>query len=406
MFVIKDSYQRVPIKVWLDSADDLESGAYEQAMNLANLPFIHSHVALMPDTHSGYGMPIGGVIATEGVVIVNAVGKDIGCGMIFCQTDIKVRNIDKSQIEHLVGQIMRNIPTGFNHHKEQQESRVLNAEMNRLTQKFADKGLTKTEKIIYDEINRAYFQIGTLGGGNHFIELQEDDKGFLCIMIHSGSRNFGYQIANHFDKIAKELNEKWYSQVPLKYELAFLPTDSQEGQDYIRYMNLALDFAKENREKMLNVVQQEIFNIIPKVEFYNSLNVHHNYASLEHHFGKNVWVHRKGAVRVKEGELGIIPSAMGGYSYIVKGKGNKDTFNSCNHGAGRKMSRTKAEETFTTQEVMEDLNEKGVILGKVNRNKVADECIWAYKDIDKVMENARDMVEVVNRVKTIAVIKG
>lgn len=329
------------------------------------------------------------------------------CGMGFVETNIKADDLTEQQYKALVGQIMRNIPTGFGHHRIRQESKVLDRESKRLMEQQIENGkLTQVEEMVYNEVERGYFQLGTLGGGNHFIELQKDDEGYLCVMLHSGSRNFGYKIAKYFNDLAQELNKKWYSTVPSDHDLAFLPMNTQEGKDYVRYMNLALDFAEENRSKMLEVVMREIQKVVPSVVFGDTVNAHHNYASMENHFGSNVWVHRKGAIRVREGEIGIIPSAMGGYSYIVKGKGNPESFHTCSHGAGRKMGRKQAERTFTTQEVMEDLKERGVILGKHNKEKVADECIWAYKDIDYVIENELDLIEVVKRVKTIAVIKG
>lgn len=400
--------QGKPIKIWLQNIEDLEEGALQQAINVSNLPFIHKHIALMPDTHQGYGVPIGCVLATKGVVIPNAVGVDIGCGMAFVETNIHKSELTREQLEHLVGQIMRNVPTGFNKHKERQDSVVLDTEFARVEKlPIHLRPLTEIEELVVRELKNGYYQVGTLGGGNHFIEIQEDENGYLCIMLHSGSRHLGYAIANHFNKLAESLNETWHSKVPSSYELAFLPTNTEEGQQYIHYMNLALDFAMENRQKMLDVVKRELVKVYGgEIEFANEVNAHHNYASLENHFGQNVWVHRKGAIQVREGQLGIIPSAMGGYSYVVRGKGNAESFHSASHGAGRKMSRKKASEQFTSQETIEDLNSKGVILGKTNKSDVADESIWAYKSIDDVLANEEDLVEVVKELKTVCVIKG
>ena len=411
MFVIYEKgMQRVPIKVWLKGKDDLEQGAYEQAVNLSNLPFLHKWVCLMPDVHSGYGMPIGGVIATKNVVIPNAVGLDQGCGMCFSYTSIPVEILKNTQtgsgtlIQDIVGSIMRAIPVGFQHHKEPQRSAVLD---DALKENFYYDNLE-----LRNEIEKGYYQIGTLGGGNHFIELQEDEQGYLGIMIHSGSRNFGYKIARYFNNIAKELNEKWYSEVPLENDLAFLPIDTDEGQSYIGWMDLALDFAAENRQVMMDRVRNIVFDAVKKytdlrhIEVDIEVNAHHNYAAIEHHYGKNVWVHRKGAIRVRKDELGIIPGAMGSYSYIVKGKGNPESFCSCSHGAGRKMSRKKAREEITTQQMMEDLKFQEVVLGVKDKSNITDESRFAYKNIDEVIGNEADLIEPIMKLKTVAVVKG
>lgn len=404
MFVIyNDKHQIKPIKVWLEDFAQIEADCLQQALNLSNLPFIHKHVALMPDTHSGYGMPIGGVIAAEGVIIPNAVGVDIGCGMCFVETNIHKDEFRDDDLNNLVGQIMRNIPTGFTHHKQIKECEALDSFCR---DKDLSSDLAIRYKDLFKEVARGYYQIGTLGGGNHFIELQEDEDGFVGIMLHSGSRNFGLKIARHFNEVAKGLNEKWHSDVPRKFDLAFLPTGSPEGQDYIKWMSLALDFAKENRQKMLEVVKNEMEKKKPHIVFNNELNAHHNYACLENHYNKNVWVHRKGAIRAREGEMGIIPGAMGSFSYIVKGKGNPESFHSCSHGAGRKMSRKKANEEFSVESTIKDLKEQGVILGKAKKGDVGEESRFAYKDIYFVIGNELDLIEPVKKLRTIAVIKG
>ena len=404
MFVIyNEKLQLKPIKVWLEDSALIEPECLQQGLNLSNLPFLHKHVALMPDTHSGYGMPIGGVIAAEGVIIPNAVGVDIGCGMSFVQTSIHKEEFKEDDLNNLVGQIMRNIPTGFNHHKKFQECKTLDefCRDNDLSSHLQIK-----YKDLFKEIERGYYQIGTLGGGNHFIELQEDQEGFVCIMLHSGSRNFGLKIAKHFNGLAKVFNEEWYTMVPKKYDLAFLPTSSAEGKDYIKWMSLALDFAQENRQKMLEIVKDEVCRRKPQITFSNELNAHHNYAAFENHYGKDVWVHRKGAISAREGEMGIIPGAMGSYSYIVKGKGNPESFHSCSHGAGRKMSRKKANEEFSVESTIRDLKELGVILGKAKKGDVGEESRFAYKDIEAVISNELDLVEPVKKLKTLVVIKG
>jgi len=395
MLVTKPTGVHVPIKMWLD---DIEDVAMAQAVNLATLPFVFKHVALMPDCHLGYGMPIGGVLATKDVIIPNGTGVDISCGVAYAETNIHRGSLTPQDYKELVGNIMRGIPTGFNHHKTVQPCKALD-----------DVGAffgAKDWPELHPEVAKSYFQVGTLGGGNHFIELQEDEHGMLSIMLHSGSRNLGYQIAKYFNELAKSLNGKWFSSVPKEAELAFLPVDSAEGQGYIMWMNLAMTFARESRQRMLDVVKALLLAKVPAVEFTNELNVHHNYATLENHFGENVWVHRKGAIRARAGELGIIPGAMGSYSYIVEGLGNKDSFQSCSHGAGRRMGRKEATRQFTVEQTMVDLKAKGVVLGKAGKGSVTEECVWAYKDIDAVIASQLDLIKPLKKLKTVVVVKG
>ena len=351
MFTIYDeTRQRVPIKVWLESKDQLEEQCLQQALNLSNLPFVHKWVALMPDTHSGYGMPIGGVIGTIDTIIPNAVGVDIGCGVAFVDTNIRVTSISKGKYKKIVAQIMNRIPTGFDHHRIKQQCSVLDRAS--IAKAF------KENRELYDEIERGYYQVGTLGGGNHFIELQEDEHGMLGIMVHSGSRNFGFKIANYYNRVAKRLNRKWGNKIPRHYDLAYLPTDSPEGREYIMWMDLALDFAKANRNKMMETVQDVLYKNIDDIEFGDEINAHHNYASYEKHYGKDIWIHRKGAIYAGEDVLGIIPGAMGSYSYIVKGLGNLESFKSCSHGAGREMSRRAAKREYPVEHVVKILRIK------------------------------------------------
>lgn len=411
MFVICEEEKTAkPIKIWVKDRESVEESCIEQAYNLSNLPFIHKWVALMPDTHTGMGMPIGGVIAAKDVIIPHAVGSDIGCGMIFVETNIDaelLRTVETGNgilMQAIIGSIQRSVPVGRAHHNKMQSSKVINEAM---------KNIEKYMKAptLVPQIEDAYYQIGTLGGGNHFIEFQEDEEGKVGIMIHTGSRHLGKEIGDYFNQIAKELNEKWYSSVPESYNLAFLPAKSDEGRLYLEYMNLALDFAEENREKILEAVMKEVTTLLKKhcdldVTYTNKLNVHHNYAAMEIHYGRNVWIHRKGAIRAGAGERGIIPGSMGSYSYIVEGKGNAESFESCSHGAGRVYSRTKAKELYSVEKVMCDLKEQAVILGKNNKKDVAEECRFAYKNIDEVIENQLDLITPIKKLKTIGVIKG
>ncbi len=410
MFVHNREDLRRPIKIWLGGREDIDENCLEQAEHLAQLPFIHKWVALMPDTHAGKGMPIGGVIATKGVIIPNAVGVDIGCGMNFVDTNIKLEDIKDIQtgsgslVQNIISGFMRSIPVNTARHKEMQDSPMLDRAKEEWDKYEANEELLPL-------IEDGYYQVGTLGGGNHFLELQVDDEGYLCLMIHSGSRHLGKAICDLFHKKAAELNEKYYSAVPSEWRLAFLPVDSAEGKQYINWMNLAMDYAFENRKAMMDKAS-EIFKVLvekytgKEVIFGEQINCHHNYATIENHFGENVWVHRKGANRARVGDMAVIPGAMGSYSYVVEGKGNPDSFCSSSHGAGRAYSRTGAKNAFTVEQVMLDLKAEGVVLGKASKNDVAEECRFAYKDIDVVMENQKDLVNAVRRLKTVGVLKG
>jgi len=320
------------------------------------------------------------------------------CGVIFIETNLHKNDISIDQYKNIVGNIMRNIPQGFDHHKTKQQCIILD--------EFQKQNLKNQPQELINEIQSGYYQVGTLGSGNHFIELQEDENGKLCIMIHSGSRNFGYKVAKYYNNIAKELNQKYFSIVPQEYDLAFLPTDTIEGQNYILWMNLSLNFARENRHHMMNKMKEILFKVNNNIEFYNEINAHHNYATIENHYNKNVWVHRKGAICVREGMIGIIPGAMGSYSYIVEGLGNPESFHSCSHGAGRVMSRKKAKESIPIDKTILDLREQNVILGKQKKNDVSEESRFAYKDIDMVIGNEFDLVKPIKKLKTIAVVKG
>lgn len=409
MFVHKLDHA-APIKIWQAGMDNIDENCLAQAENLSRLPFIHKWVALMPDTHAGKGMPIGGVIACDGVVIPNAVGVDIGCGMAFVETDIPVKLLRETVtgsgtlVQAICGDILRNIPTGFAHYKTVQPSEVL------------DRAKAQGDKYEFDkellpQIDEGYFQIGTLGGGNHFIELQEDENGMCCIMLHSGSRHFGNIVGQYFNKIARALNDKWFSSVPAEWNLPFLPVDTDEGRRYLEWMTLSMDFAYENRAVMLSKIKEIFTKYVFKYcgiepRYSCEINCHHNYAAIENHYGKNVYVHRKGAIRAREGELAIIPGAMGSFSYIVRGKGLPESFMSSSHGAGRLYSRSAAMKEFSCEKVMCDLKEQNVVLSKFNKADVAEESRFAYKDIDQVMANQSDMVEPVKKLFTMGVVKG
>lgn len=410
MFVYNSEDLKKPIKIWLENKQEIDENCLEQAEHLAKLPFIHKWVCLMPDTHAGKGMPIGGVIATKGVIIPNAVGVDIGCGMNFVDTNIKLEDIKDIQtgsgslVQSIISGFMRGVPVNTARHQCKQPSPVL----DRAKEEW-DKYEANAELL--DLIEDGYYQVGTLGGGNHFLELQVDDDGYICLMIHSGSRHLGKAICDLFHNKARELNVKYYSQVPEAWRLAFLPVDSVEGKQYINWMNLAMDYAFENRQAMMNKACEIVKTLVEKytekeVIFGEQINCHHNYAAIENHYGENVWVHRKGANRARVGDMAVIPGAMGSYSYVVEGLGNLDSFCSSSHGAGRAYSRSGAKAAFTTEQVMLDLKAEGVVLGKSKKDDVAEECRFAYKNIDVVMENQKDLVRAVRRLKTVGVLKG
>jgi len=410
MFEINNENTGHPIKVWLADEGRLEDKCLEQAYHLSQLPFVHKWVCLMPDTHAGKGMPIGGVFAAKGVVIPNAVGTDIGCGMAFAVTNVKVADIKDVQtgngtmLQSVIGDIMRDIPVGKMKHKKRQMCKTIDAAKENMS-------LYEKNPELAELFEDGYFQIGTLGGGNHFIELQEDGEGYLCIMIHSGSRHLGAGICEYFNAVAREHATEWGSRIPEEYRLDYLPTDTEEGRQYLNWMRLAMDYALENRAVMLQVAKEAVKAKIEKftdyrVKYADDINCYHNYASLETHYGKEVWVHRKGATRVRAGEKAVIPGAMGSYSYVVTGKGNPESFDSSSHGAGRSYSRTAAMEKFTVEQVIVDLKKQSIILGKRKKNDVAEECRFAYKDIDEVMTQQTDIVEAVRKLHTVGVIKG
>lgn len=374
--------EKIPIKLWLENIED---GALAQAKNLANLPFAFKWIAIMPDLHQGYGMPIGGVLATNSVIVPNAVGVDIGCGIVAVRTSLK--DLDTETLKKIMGKTREAIPVGFTHQKEDQAWDGFNE--------------APDLPIIQRELNSSKKQLGTLGGGNHFIEIQKGDDGFVWLMIHSGSRNFGLKTADIYHKTAVKLCERWSSDLPDK-ELSFLPMETQEGQDYFKAMNYCLKFAQANRSSMMKRLS-EIVTETTGAKMEEEVNIHHNYAVMEHHFNKDVLVHRKGATKATEGLIGIIPGSMGTSSYIVEGLGNGESFKSCSHGAGRRMGRKEAIRTLNLQEEQKKMNG---ILGAPESQAELEEAPGAYKDIDKVMANQKDLVKIKVKLKPLAVIKG
>ena len=381
-----------PVKIWTNEVEDL---AMEQIANLASLPFLFHHLAIMPDVHAGMGMPIGGVLATVDAVIPNAVGVDIGCGMCAVKTSWQVSNIDQNVLRKtIMKEIREAIPVGFSHHGVAQD------------EQFMPTGYDISSlKIVSEEYESAKTQIGTLGGGNHFIELQRDEEGYLWVMIHSGSRNLGKKVCDYYDQIAISLNELWHSEVKSNLRLAFLPKGTPEYDAYWAEMNYCVDFALCNRRLMMERIKDVLANALPGIEFEPMINIAHNYAAIEHHFGHDVIVHRKGATLAREGVTGIIPGSQGTASYIVEGLGNPESFCSCSHGSGRLMSRTKAVQTLSLEDEIKRLDEQGIVHA-IRTEKDLEEAAGAYKDIEEVINNELDLVRIVTRLQPVAVVKG
>jgi len=383
--------EKKPIKLWLD---DIDTGAFEQARNLANLPFVFRHIAVMPDAHQGYGMPIGGVMASEEMVIPNAVGVDIGCGM--CAVKSSLTSISCQNIKALLSLIRNTVPLGFKHHKRKQDP-------SRMPK--VNSGQLEDLAVVSSEYGNALTQLGTLGGGNHFIEIQKGNDGHIWLMIHSGSRNLGFKVANYYNRLASDLNRRWKSKIPPSWQLAFLPIDSQSGQQYLQEMQYCVDFAYANRKLMMERVKEAMMAVVSPVFFEPLINIAHNYAAQEVHFGRRVLVHRKGATRAQAGEIGIIPGSQGSPSYLVKGKGNPESFSSCAHGAGRKMGRKQAQRQLDLAHEIKHMEEQGIIHA-IRHKSDLDEAAGAYKNIDQVIDNQLDLIEVLVELRPLAVIKG
>lgn len=381
-----------PVKIW---TSDVEESAMRQIENLMTLPFLFHHLAIMPDVHAGMGMPIGGVLACKDAVIPNAVGVDIGCGMCAVKTSWKVEDIPADVLrKQIMRGIRKRIPLGMDHHKEAQDERYLPQGYD----------IDKLE-IVKRRSQSILHEVGTLGGGNHFIELQKDEEGSLWIMIHSGSRNLGKQVGDYYNKIAAHLNEIWHSSVSPDIRLPFLARGSREFEMYWKEMLFCIDFALCNRRLMMERIEEVLADSLKGIEFEPMINIAHNYAAFENHFGQNVIVHRKGATLAREGVTGIIPGSQGTASYIVEGLGNPDSFCSCSHGSGRLMSRTMAINTLDLQEEVSRLEARGIVHA-IRSQEDMQEASGAYKDIEEVIANELDLVKVKTRLLPVAVIKG
>lgn len=368
-----------------------EEGAIKQAINISQHPWLIGNVCLMPDTHEGYGMPIGGVVALENAICPNMVGVDIGCGMLAVKTNLIEIPVEK--LKQILGKIRTTIPLGFEHHKKAQEHQIFDDQL------WNDTTVCKQQK------DSATKQIGSLGGGNHFIEIQKGSDGFIWFMIHSGSRNLGKRVADYYNKLANKVCAIWKQNKIIENQIAVLPIEIGLAQDYIREMNLCLKFSNANRDLMATFIKNIFKELIGNVVFDEPINIQHNYATIEKHYGRTVWVHRKGATLARKDTIGIIPGSQGTSSYIVKGLGNEASLHSCSHGAGRRMSRTKAKQELDLKTEQEKLDKKGILHAIRGKNDL-EEASSAYKDIDVVMEEQKDLVEILIKLQPLAVVKG
>lgn len=382
---------KVPVKVWVKDISEVEPQAMEQLYRVSRLPFIHKWVASMPDVHMGKGAAVGSVIAAKGAVVPALVGVDIGCGMLAAKLSLKASDLPDS-LAQLRLAIETRVPVGHGSHDAMKKV-----------------GLNVEELTVHKDLNsktleRIGTQLGTLGGGNHFIELCIDENEDVWVMLHSGSRNVGKEVAEKHIMKAKGLMKDMFIKLE-DPDLAYFVQGTDEYQNYLNDVLWCQSWAKDNRQEMFN----EIISVIRKqlsgkeVKIVGAVtSCHHNYVSIENHYGEDVIVTRKGAVSAKEGEMGIIPGSMGTKSYIVKGKGNKESFCSCSHGAGRRMSRSEAKKVFT----VEDLEQQTSGVECRKDSGTLDEIPGAYKDIDVVMDNQKDLVEVVHTLKQVMCVKG
>ncbi|MCB1771897.1 MAG: RtcB family protein [Candidatus Competibacteraceae bacterium] len=391
------SAQRVPVKIW---TADVDERSRQQLANIASLPFIHHHVAAMPDVHLGKGATIGSVIATHKAIIPAAVGVDLGCGMVAARLSITANDLDEKRLKKVFDQITRDVPVGRGQHPDDRvlvdAARPFEAGLKALTDRHP------TLLKAFGKFSKWTNQMGTLGGGNHFIEVCIDETNQVWVMLHSGSRGIGNAIADYFIQLARQDMERWMIQLPDR-DLAYLPEGTEHFADYVEAVQWAQDYAMQNRQSMLDLVIAALTRHLPPFEVTSEVvNCHHNYVVKEHHYDANVWVTRKGAIRAREGDLGIVPGSMGTRSYIVRGKGNPESFCSSAHGAGRRMSRTAAEKQFTESDLAQQTT--GVICRK--DRGVVDEIPGAYKDIDEVMANQSDLTEILHTLKQVVCVKG
>lgn len=388
---------RVPVQVY---TTELDESARTQLRNIACLPIVHHHVAAMPDVHMGIGATVGSVIATRRAVIPAAVGVDIGCGMNAVKLTLSAERLPES-LKRVRAAIEDAVPVGFDSHKTPVVRRAqvspLWRDLERIVEKHPD--IRRMQKHFETTWAR---QLGTLGGGNHFIELCVDEADAVWLMLHSGSRGIGNVVGRYFIALAKEDMGRHLTNLPDK-DLAYFSEGAEHFHDYVEAVQWAQDYARRNREEMMRLIVNALKKELPPFNAtQTAINCHHNYVTEETHFGEKVLVTRKGAIRAGENELGIIPGSMGACSYIVRGKGSAESFQSCAHGAGRRMSRSRARREFDIGALRDQT--RGVECRI--RKSVLDESPGAYKDIDAVMANQDDLVDVVHRLKQVVCVKG
>jgi tRNA-splicing ligase RtcB (3'-phosphate/5'-hydroxy nucleic acid ligase) len=387
----------VPVHVW---TDDVEAEALKQLLNVARLPFVFRHVAAMPDVHTGIGATVGAVIPTKGAIIPAAVGVDIGCGMSAVRLSLTAADLP-DRLGRVRGAIEAAVPVGFDQHDARDALGYAAKPFARALHRIADKHpqLAKMQKSFDETWVR---QLGTLGGGNHFIEVCLDEEARVWVMLHSGSRGIGNAIGRYFIERAREHCLKRDVRLPDR-DLAWFDEGTPLFDDYVEAVGWAQDYAAANRREMTGLVLEALARVLPPfAATAEAINCHHNYVERERHFGESVLVTRKGAIRAGQGELGIIPGSMGAKSYIVRGRGDADSFSSCSHGAGRRMSRTEAKRRFSRADLERETT--GVECRK--DAGVIDEIPGAYKSIDEVMANQTDLVEVVHTLKQVVCVKG
>jgi tRNA-splicing ligase RtcB (3'-phosphate/5'-hydroxy nucleic acid ligase) len=400
-----------PIKMWTRGVD-VEDAALQQLKNLSGMPFVYKHIAAMPDVHWGRGATVGSVIATTGAIIPAAVGVDIGCGMVATRTSLTASDLPDS-LNAMRTEIEKNVPHGRTDNGGRNDRGAWHNLPDFVVDAFdpmmgasLKAGLNQIIEMhpkIAHAAERAPHHIGTLGTGNHFIEVCLDQQDRVWIMLHSGSRGIGNKIGDYFINLAKADMKKWFINLP-DADLAYLPEGTEHFDDYVQAVLWAQGFALANREVMLARVIVAMQNVLGRVfdTQIEAINCHHNYVDRERHFGQNVWVTRKGAVRARIGDRGIIPGSMGARSYIVLGKGDQESFHSCSHGAGRLMSRGEAKRRITLADHAADT--AGIECRK--DADVLDESPKAYKPIDAVMAAQTDLVDVLYELRQILNVKG
>ncbi len=388
---------RVPVKVY---TGEIEPGARQQLVNISMLPIVHHHVAAMPDVHLGIGATVGSVIPTRQAIIPAAVGVDIGCGMIATRLSLTGNELDEVSVRKIFNQIERDVPVGFHQHGERDVRSHAVKPFQKNLRKILDKH-PGIQKRIGKHSSWAH-QMGTLGGGNHFIEVCLDESNRAWVMLHSGSRGIGNAIGSYFIELARKDAERNQLRLPDR-DLAYFPEGAAHFDDYVAAVGWAQDYAHANRAEMMDLVLDALHRHLPPFDAgEEAVNCHHNYVEREFHYGEDVWLSRKGAIRARAGELGIIPGSMGTRSYIVRGKGNAESFDSCAHGAGRRMSRNAAQKAFSIDDL--EKQTEGVVCRK--DRGVLDEIPGAYKDIEQVMADQSDLVEVVHTLKQVLCVKG